>query len=194
MSIGAIALCNLIKGESYEEKFQRLLALTRKLANDSNIYMDEAVFLSEKNAGNKNRSLAFLLKAHGLLKDDVKDVLDLYFKACSISVTTKNLATIGSAFANGGKLPGSKVRLFSGRYAHYVNAVMMICGMYEGSGNFAVDVGIPAKSGISGGIMASVPTRFGVGIFSPALDNKGNSAAGVQALKHLSNQMCLSIF
>jgi len=194
VNMGAIAMCSLIKGKDYDEKFDRLLALTRKLANDNEIYLDEAVYLSEKRTGNKNRALAFLLKTYGLLDDEVGDVLDCYFKACSISVTAKDLASIGFVLANRGKLPQSEERVFSSRYAHYVNAIMMTCGMYDGSGNFAVDVGVPAKSGVGGGIMASIPTRMGVGIFSPALDAKGNSVAGIQVLKRLSKQMYLSIF
>ena len=194
VNMGAIAMCSLIKGETYDEKFQRLLDLTRKLANDQEIYLDEAVYLSEKRTGNKNRALAFLLKSHGLLDGEVEEVLDCYFKACSISVTAKDLATIGFVLANRGKLYGTEERVFPSRYAHYVNAIMMTCGMYDGSGNFAVDVGVPAKSGVGGGIMASIPTRMGIGIFSPGLDEKGNSVAGIQVLKRLSRRMYLSIF
>lgn len=194
VNMGAMAMCSLIKGDTYDEKFQRLLDLTRKLANDPEIELDEAVYLSEKRTGNKNRALAFLLKSHGLLEGEVEDVLDCYFKACSISVTAKDLATIGFVLANKGKLFGTEERVFSSRYAHYVNAIMMTCGMYDGSGNFAVDVGVPAKSGVGGGIMATIPTRMGIGIFSPSLDEKGNSIAGIQVLKRLSRRMYLSIF
>ena len=194
VNMGAIAMFSLIKGETYDEKFQCLLQLTRKLAGNQDITYDEAVYRSEKATGNKNRALAFLLKSHGLLEGGVEEVLDCYFKACSISVTAKDLANIGFVLANRGKLPGTGERVFSSRYAHYVNAIMMTCGMYDGSGNFAVDVGVPAKSGVGGGIMASIPTRMGIGIFSPALDSKGNSVAGIQVLKRLSKQMYLSIF
>jgi len=196
VNMGAIAMCSLIKGDTYEEKFQRLLDLTRKLANDPEIELDEEVYLSEKRTGNKNRALAFLLKTHGLLgeEDDVEEVLDCYFKACSMSVNSKNLATIGFVLANRGKHVQTEERIFPSRYAHYVNAILMTCGMYDGSGNFAVDVGVPAKSGVGGGIMGVVPTRMGIGIFSPALDKKGNSVAGIQVLKGLSKRMYLSIF
>ena len=196
VNMGAIAMCSLIKGETSDEKFQRLLELTRKLAGDNDIYLDEAVYLSEKRTGNKNRALAFLLKTYGLLQpdDDVEEVLDCYFKACSISVNSKDLAHIGFVLANRGKLYQSDERVFPSRYANYVNATIMTCGMYDGSGAFAVDVGVPAKSGVGGGIMAIVPTRMGIGIFSPGLDIKGNSLAGIQVLERLSKRMYLSIF
>ena len=194
VNMGAIALCSLIKGDSYEEKFQRLLNLTRQLAGDPTIEIDEAVYLSEKATGNKNRALAYLLKTHGLLEDEVKDVLDCYFRACSISVTCENLAHIGYVLANRGRLPHTNERVFPGHFAQYVNAILMTCGMYNGSGEFAVRVGVPAKSGVGGGIMAVVPTRMGIGIFAPALDAKGNSMAGIQMLEKLSKQLYLSIF
>ena len=194
VNMGAIAMCSLIKGATYEERFQRLLDLTRTLAGDPNICLDEAVYQSEKRTGNKNRALAFLLKSYGLLQDDVEEVLDCYFKACSISVNSKDLAQVGYVLANRGKLPQTDERIFPSRYAHYVNAILMTCGMYDGSGDFAVRVGVPAKSGVGGGIMAVVPTRMGIGIFSPGLDGKGNSLAGAQVLERLSKRMYLSIF
>ena len=194
VNMGAIAMCSLIKGATYEERFQRLLDLTRTLAGDPNICLDEAVYQSEKRTGNKNRALAFLLKSYGLLQDDVEEVLDCYFKACSISVNSKDLAQVGFVLANRGKLPQTDERIFPSRYAHYVNAILMTCGMYDGSGDFAVRVGVPAKSGVGGGIMAVVPTRMGIGIFSPGLDGKGNSLAGAQVLERLSKRMYLSIF
>ena len=124
----------------------------------------------------------------------MEEVLDCYFKACSISVNSKDLAQVGFVLANRGKLPQTDERIFPSRYAHYVNAILMTCGMYDGSGDFAVRVGVPAKSGVGGGIMAVVPTRMGIGIFSPGLDGKGNSLAGAQVLERLSKRMYLSIF
>ena len=194
VNMGAIAMCTLIKGKDYEERIQRLLDLTRKLAGDQEIDLDQQVYLSEKRTGNKNRALAFLLKTYGMIEDDVEQVLDCYFKACSISVNSKDLAHIGFVLANRGKLPQTEERIFPSRYATYVNAILMTCGMYDGSGDFAVNVGVPAKSGVGGGIMAVVPTRMGIGIFSPGLDGKGNSLAGIKVLEELSKRMYLSIF
>ena len=194
VNMGAIAMCTLIKGKDYEERFQRLLDLTRTLAGNPNIQVDQAVYQSEKRTGNKNRALAFLLKTYDMIQDDVEEVLDCYFKACSISVNSKDLGNIGFVLANRGKHPQSDERLFPSSYAHYVNAILTTCGMYDGSGDFAVKVGVPAKSGVGGGIMAVVPTRMGIGIFSPGLDSKGNSLAGIQVLERLSKRMYLSIF
>ncbi|MGE4276908.1 MAG: glutaminase A [Lawsonibacter sp.] len=194
VNMGAIAMCTLLKGADYNDRFQRLLDLTRTLAGNPEIKVDEAVYRSEKRTGNKNRALAFLLKTYGMIQDDVEEVLDCYFKACSISVNSKDLANIGFVLANRGKHPEADERLFPSQYAHYVNAILMTCGMYDGSGDFAVKVGVPAKSGVGGGIMAVVPTRMGIGIFSPGLDVKGNSLAGIKVLEQLSKRMYLSIF
>jgi glutaminase len=164
------------------------------LANNPDIEMDEEVYLSEKRTGNKNRALAYLLKTYGMIEDDVEDVLDCYFRACSIKVNCADLAKIGLTLASHGKSQFTGERIFPAKYAYYVNAILMNCGMYDGSGEFAVKVGVPAKSGVGGGIMAIVPTRMGIGIYSPALDSKGNSIAGIKALEMLSKKLYLSIF
>ena len=194
VNMGAIVMCTLIRGATYEERFQRLLELTRKLAGDESIGVDEAVYRSEKSHGSKNRALAYLLKSYGLLEDDVEEVLDCYFRACSIQVDFRALAHIGAVLSNRGRLPVSNQRIFPSALARYVNAILMTCGMYDGSGEFAMRVGVPAKSGVGGGIMAVVPTRMGIGIYSPALDSKGNSMAGIHLLERLSKELYLSIF
>ena len=194
VNMGAIVMCTLIKGDTYDEKFNHLLQLTRKLANNPDIDLDQDVYASEKRTGNKNRALAYLLKTYGMIQDDVEDVLDCYFKACSIKVCCEDLATIGLVLANHGESPLTGECLFSKKYANYVNAILITCGMYDGSGDFAVKVGVPAKSGVGGGIMAVVPSRMGIGIFSPAIDIKGNSVAGIKALEKLSTELNLSIF
>ena len=194
VNMGAILMCTLIQGKSYAERFQRLLELTRRLAGDEEIGIDEAVYRSEKTHGSKNRALAYLLKSHGLLEDDVEEVLDCYFRACSIRVDCKALAHIGAVLSNRGRLPASNQRIFPAAMSRYVNAILMTCGMYDGSGEFALRVGVPAKSGVGGGIMAVVPTRMGIGIYGPALDRKGNSVAGIRLLEQLSRELYLSIF
>ena len=194
VNMGAIVICSLIHGGSYAERFQRLLELTRLLAGDERIGIDEDVYHSEKSHGSKNRALAYLLKSYGLLDDDVEEVLDCYFRACSIRVDCRALAHIGAVLSNRGRLPNSSRQIFPAELARYVNAILTTCGMYDGSGEFAIRVGVPAKSGVGGGIMAVVPTRMGIGIYGPALDRKGNSVAGIQLLERLSRALYLSIF
>ena len=188
INTGAIALCTLIKGETYENKLQRLLQLTRLLAGNENMVVDETVFHSEKATGSKNRALAYMLKAYGLIHDPVEQILDCYFSACSILASCEDLARIAGVFANHG------AGLFDPELARFVNATMMTCGMYDGSGEFALSVGFPAKSGVGGGIMGVVPGKMGIGVYSPALDKKGNSVAGIRALELLSKELNLSIF
>ena len=194
VNMGAIVMCSLIRGGSYEERFQRLLELTRQLTGEETLEVNEAVYRSEKSHGSKNRALAYLLKSYGLLEGDVEDVLNCYFRACSIQVDCRALAHVGAVLSNRGRMPVSNRRVFPSSLARYVNAILMTCGMYNGSGEFAIRVGVPAKSGVAGGIMAVVPTRMGVGIYAPSLDRKGNSLAGSRMLERLSGELYLSIF
>ena len=193
VNAGAIALCSVIKGDSYGEKLERLLSFTKKLAGSEEIYIDEAVYRSERESGNKNRALGYMLKAYGLIDGEVEPIVDTYFKACSISANCQELARIAYALSMRGTLPTGEV-LFSKEYARYVNAIMTISGMYDGSGEFAMRVGGPAKSGVGGGIMSVIPGKMGIGIYSPALDAKGNSVAGVRALELLNERIGISIF
>ncbi len=193
INAGAIALCTLINGDTYKEKFSRLLNLIRKIAGNPHLTVDEDVYISEKSTGSKNRALAYMLKAYGMISDNIEDILDCYFRACSVKIDSFNLAKIAYVFANKGKsLTGEYI--FDRNYSRYINAVLMTCGMYDGSGEFALNVGVPAKSGVGGGIMAIVPGRMGIGIYSPALDNRGNSCAGIKVLEKLSKELELSIF
>ena len=194
INTGAIALCTLIRGRDYGERFDRLLELVRTLADNPNLEVDQAVFRSEQLTGNKNRALAYLLTAYGMISDPVNEILDCYFKACSITVTCRDLAKIAHIFALRGIHPLTGERLFPAQYAKYVTATMATCGMYDGSGEFALEVGFPAKSGVGGCILGVIPRQFGIGVYAPALDRHGNSVAGVQALAQLSRELDLSIY
>lgn len=194
INTGAIALCTLIHGESYDVKFARLLELTRKLAGNQEAELDQAVYLSEKKTGSKNRALVYMLKAYGMIDDPAEELLDCYFRACSILVSCRDLAQIANVFAHHGRDPLSGDRLFPKEFARYVNATLATCGMYDGSGEFALNVGFPAKSGVGGGIMGVIPNKMGVAAFSPALDKRGNSVAGIRMLERLSQSLELSIF
>ena len=189
INAGAIALCTLIKGKTFKEKTERLLQFARKLAKNDSLEIDASVYLSEKATGNKNRALAYMLNAYNMINENVEDLLDCYFNACSIKVSCKDFANIAFAFAH-----CESCGVIRDEDASFVNAILSTCGMYDGSGEFALKVGVPAKSGVGGGIMAVVPHRMGIGVFSPSLDNKGNSVAGKKVLEMLNEKMHLSIF
>lgn len=194
INTGAIALCTLIHGETYEIKFQRLLELVRLLTNNPQLNIDESVYLSEKATGNKNRALVYMLKAYGMVHDDAEEILECYFKACSILIDCVDLAKIAHIFAYHGFDKSTHTQIFPKAHARYVNAILATCGMYDGSGNFALQVGFPAKSGVGGGIMGVIPNRMGIAVYAPALDKHGNSVAGVQMLAQLSETLELNIY
>lgn len=194
INTGAIALCTLIHGDTYLDKFNRLLDLTRKLTDNPTLDVDMSVYQSEKLTGNKNRALAYMLTAYKMISDPVEEVLDFYFRACSISAACKDLAKIAHIFANHGVHPLTGEQLFPAEFAKYVNAILATCGMYDGSGAFALNVGFPAKSGVGGGVIGVIPHRMGIAVFSPALDKNGNSVAGIEALSRISHALDLSIY
>lgn len=194
INAGAIATTAMIKGRSVEERFQRLLNLVRLLAGNKYIDYNRKVYYSEKETGDRNRSLAYFMRATGIIDGDVEEILDLYFRQCSIEVTCRDLAAIGFCIASNGIAPDGTQLQISPWIFRLIKTFMVTCGMYDASGEFAIKVGIPAKSGVSGGIMASVPGKMGIGIIGPALDDKGNSVAGVRVLEDLSRELNLSIF
>lgn len=194
INAGAIATASLVTGDTAEEKFQRILKFTRKITGNDDININEEVYTSEKATGDRNRALAYFMKSTGIIDGDVEDILDVYFKQCSMEVTCRDIARIGAMLANDGVLPSSNERVISREATRIIKTIMVTCGMYDASGNFAVHVGIPAKSGVGGGIMAAVPRRMGIGVMGPALDKKGNSIGGLKVLENLAKELDLSIF
>lgn len=194
INAGAIVTTSLIKGDTLEEKEKRMLEFFRKIAKNDDININKDVYESEKLTGDRNRAMAYLLKNDGVIEGDVEDILDLYFKQCSIEVDAEDLARMGLLFANNGVDIETGEVIISERISRMVKTFMITCGMYDASGEFAIKVGIPAKSGVGGGIMASVPKRMGIGVYGPSLDKKGNSIAGIKVLEELSKKLQLSIF
>lgn len=194
INAGAIVTTSLIKGNSLEEKEERMLKFFRRLANNDNLGINYDVYKSEKLTGDRNRAMAYLLKNDGFIEGDVEEVLDLYFKQCSIEIDAIDLARIGINLATYGVDIENGERLIDERVTRIIKTFMITCGMYDASGEFAIKVGIPAKSGVGGGIMASVPNKMGIGIYGPALDKKGNSIAGIKILEDLSQKLELNIF
>lgn len=194
INAGAIVISSLIKGKDKDDKFDRLLSFFRKISRNENLNINQDVYLSEKETGDRNRAMAYLMRDVGVLDGDIEDILDVYFKQCSIEVDCEDIANIGLFLANGGVIPSTGEKLTSEHIARIAKTFMITCGMYNSSGEFAINVGIPAKSGVGGGIMGAVPNKMGIGVFGPSLDSKGNSIAGYQLLKDLCSELNLSIF
>lgn len=189
INAGAIQIVSLL---STRFSFGEMLEFVRTLCGDEEITLEESVYHSEKSTGDRNRAIGYLLKGKGVLHGDVLKILDLYFKLCSISVNARSLANLGLLLANGGvTLTGT--RLLERNVVRTVSTLMLTCGMYDRSGEFAVRVGIPSKSGVGGGILSSVEGRMGIGIYGPALDEKGNSIGGGYTLEYLSRKLKLHI-
>lgn len=194
INAGAIAISSMIGGATPAEKTERILAFFRKLAGDPSITYNDAVYRSESGTAHRNRSLAYFLKDNRVLTDDVEEVLDVYFKHCSVEVTCRHVARMALVLALNGQDPSTGEQLVPRRFVQIAKTFMITCGMYNASGEFAIRVGLPAKSGVSGGIMTLVPGRYGIGIISPALNEKGNSIAGVHLLQTLSEEFDWSMF
>ena len=194
INAGAIATVSLVSGKNGEDTFNRILNFTRKITGNPEININAEVYKSEKETGDRNRALAYFMKSTGIIEPDVEEVLDVYFKQCAIEATCKDIARIGAMLANDGVLPWSGERVVPRNIARIVKTIMVTCGLYDASGQFAVEVGIPAKSGVGGGILAAVPGRMGIGVFGPALDTRGNSIAGIKVLEELSRELDLNIF
>lgn len=194
INAGAISVSALIKGDTPEEKVDRILNFIRKITHNNQIEINDAVYRSEDITGHRNRSMAYFLKDFGNIEGDVNDTLKVYFKQCSIEVTTRDLAYFGALLARNGKDSVTGEVIFPVKYSHIVKSYMATCGMYDGSGEFAINVGIPGKSGVGGGIMCTVLDKMGIGVFGPALDKKGNSYAGLKLLETLSKNLGLSIY
>ncbi|WZL74343.1 glutaminase A [Clostridiaceae bacterium 35-E11] len=194
INCGAIATISMVKGTTPEDKFNRIYDFIKKITNNADIKVNYNVYASEKGTGDRNRALAYYMKSTRIIEDDVEEILDVYFKLCSIEVTCKDIAYIGTMLANDGVITYSGERVITKEIAKTVKAVMSTCGMYDASGEFAISVGLPAKSGVSGGIVAVAPKKMGIGVIGPALDKQGNSIAGIRVLQELSAAMELSIF
>lgn len=194
INAGAIATIAYIAEHEGKGTFRKLVSFLRKMAQNNHIHVNQDVYQSEKRTGDINRALAFFQKGTNSFSASVDVVLDTYFQMCSLEVRVKDLARIAQVIANNGVMIETGERLFSEKTAKMTKAIMMTCGMYDSSGHFAVTVGMPSKSGVGGGILSVVPGRYGIGTLGPSLDEKGNSAAGVELLTRLSEEMNFSIF
>ena len=188
---GALAVCGLLLPEV---SFQDMVRYTRNVCADPDIELNNDVFDSEMKTCSRNRSIAYLLESKGIITTDVEDTLRFYTKMCSMNVTAESLANLAVILANDGVDEETGRRFMSSRTARIVKTLMLTCGMYDGSGAFAIKVGIPTKSGVGGGLLSVSDKRAGLGVFGPALDPQGNSIAGCKLLREISNELRLNLF
>ncbi|HET7447848.1 MAG TPA: glutaminase A [Methyloceanibacter sp.] len=193
VNAGAIAVAELMDGTSPEERIANMLALFGGLAGRQ-VEIDEAVFLSEQATGHRNRAIAYMMLNTGMIKHDPNEVLDLYFRQCSVNVTTRDLAVMAATLANDGTNPVTGKRVFEAQYVRDVLSVMNSCGMYDYAGEWAYEVGMPAKSGVSGCIIAVIPGQIGIGVFAPPIDSHGNSVRGIRVCQEISKEFELHAF
>ncbi len=192
INAGAIATvsCFATKENAFELFMERACTLLGR--ND--IKINENVYQSEKKSGMRNRAMAYMMQSENVFYQNAEEVIDLYFKICSVNVNTKDLAYYANILANNGVDNLTNKRVLDAKIATIIKTLMMTCGMYDSSGDFALNVGIPAKSGVGGGIMCSVEKKMGLAVYGPALDKRGNSVGGYRILEYLSKELNLHYF
>ncbi len=193
INAGAIAVASLIKKDSPESGVQAFVDRMGSAAGRA-LRIDQPVLASESATGNRNRAIAYLMLNCGIIDDGVNHTLHQYFSQCSLLVNCRDLATMAVTLANMGANPFTGERVFDFQYIKDVLTVMFTCGLYDYAGGWAYEVGIPAKSGVGGGIIAVVNRQLGIAVYSPRLDSKGNSVRGILACKELASQLGLHAF
>ena len=193
INAGAIAITGLVPGDSAEARFQWLHDGLSALAGRT-LGFDQNVYRSEADTGHRNRAIAYLLRNGGILGDRVDADVDLYFRQCSIVVTCQDLACMGATLAHGGVNPLTRERVLSEQSVERVLSVMSSSGMYDWSGSWITMVGLPAKSGVGGGVVAVLPGQLAISVFSPRLDEQGNSVRGIATCRELSRRFNLHLF
>ena len=194
VNAGALATTDLVEGEDPAEDLQRILGVLRRYAGNEDLKVDEDVFALEMGSADRNRATSYLMRSYGMISHAVEENLALYLKQCSVCVTSRELAVMAATLANGGVNPVTEEQALTSCYVRDVLSVMYTCGMYDSAGQWAYEVGIPAKSGVSGGILAVVPGKLGIGVFSPGLDVYGNSVRGIKVCEEISERLGLHIF
>jgi glutaminase len=193
VNAGAIAVCSLCPGDSVESKWQFLLSEFSRFAGQE-LKLDRETYQSAMESNFYNRSASRLLQAYGRIYCDPDEALDLYTRQCSLKVNAHLLASMGATLADGGVQPITRQRVVQPMICHYTLASMATAGLYERSGTWLYDIGLPGKSGIAGGMMTVSPGKGALGTFAPLLDEFGNSVKGQLAAKYLSHELGLDLF
>ncbi len=193
INAGAIAATGLIEGLTPRVQLDRIMNMFALHAGRT-LTIDDAVYRSESETGHRNRAIGHMLRNSNILTEDPAHVLELYFKQCSVLTNCHDLAVMAATLANRGINPLTGKQAIRGEYVESVLGVMGTCGMYDYAGEWLYDVGLPAKSGVSGGVIAVLPGQLGIGVFSPRLDDRGNSIRGVRVCNALSRHWDLHLF
>ena len=193
VNAGAIATAELIEGADPAARRAALDDLLAAFAG-RRLDLDEATYRSEKETGHRNRAIAWMMRSAGMIEREPEEVLDLYFRQCSMNVTCADLAMMGATLANGGVNPLTGAQALAAEYVPDVLTVMNSCGMYNYAGQWAYEIGLPAKSGVSGSILAIIPGQGAIAIFSPPIDARGNSVRGVEACRRIAEEFELHLF
>lgn len=192
INAGALVVLDLVLGHQRDGE-DLVLDFVRRASGNDDVGCDDGVAAAERATGHRNRALAHFLKSFGNLKGDPDRVLDAYFRLCSLSMSCVELAAAFHYLATGGRSVSGE-EIVSARQVKRVNSVMLTCGVYDEAGDYAYRVGLPAKSGVGGGVVAVMPGLFVASVWSPGLSEKGNSLAGTRALELLTTKTALSIF
>ena len=193
VNAGAIAIAEMMPGDTQQERIKNMLELFSDLAGRK-LDIDDSVFNSELATGHRNRAIAYMMLNTAMITRDPLEVLDLYFRQCSVKVTCRDLAVMAATLANDGKNPLTAKSVFDTQYVRDMLTVMNSCGMYDYAGEWAYEVGMPAKSGVSGCIIAVIPGQIGICVYSPPIDKQGNSVRGIRVCQEISNEFELHAF
>ena len=195
INAGALAVSDVVLGtRSAAAAIEEITAFIRRTSQDDSVAVDPEVAASERETGFRNASLANFMKGFSNLENPVEAVLEVYFRQCAIAMNCVQLARCALFLANGGEDPVTGREIVSAERARRINALMLTCGHYDASGDFAFRVGLPGKSGVGGGILAVVPNRCAVAVWSPGLNANGNSLVGTLALEQLAAKAGWSVF
>ncbi|MBB2977044.1 glutaminase [Microbacterium endophyticum] len=193
VNAGAIATTGLIPGSDRHERTATIVAGLSRFAGRA-LTVDEAVYESESETGDRNRALAHLMRSYGVLHENVDEVVESYFRQCSVLVTVRDIAVMAGTLAFAGRNPLTGEQVVPESVARDVVSIMTSCGMYDFSGEWLMRVGLPSKSGVAGGLVSVAPSQFGVGVFSPRLDSHGNSVRGSILVERLSREFGMHVF
>lgn len=192
INAGAIATTSLIKGKGPATRLNRLLEMYRRYVGHQ-VFVDTPTFISERMNGDRNWAISYLLRNFGMIDGDISQILDLYLQQCSVLLNCRDLAVMGATLANNGTHPITGEKAIQPDYVRDLLSVMYSCGMYDFAGEWVYQVGFPAKSGVGGGIIGVVPGKLGIAVFSPPLDERGNSIRGIKVCEELARRFQLHI-